>query len=391
MMRKFLVILTVCLLLPAQALAALTGAPMAEGTPVSIDCASAILIEPESGQIIFQQNADEMRPVASVTKVMTILLALEAIDDGRATLQDVVTVSKNASGMGGSQILLNTGECQTYSQLLKSVIVGSANDSAVALAEYLYGSEELFVEYMNERAVELGMTNTCYKNCTGLPAEGQYTTARDVAAVSRELFSHPLYYQYSTVWLEDFDHGDGRKTHLTNTNKLTRLYEGCDGGKTGSTDEAGYCFSATAKRGGMRLIAVVLGSTSGTKRFDSAAAMFDYGFANYRLYPVAENGTPVKGKLTVTGGDKSGVSLVLDGSLTLLIEKGSEQKIELVPSLPDLLEAPVKKGEKIGTVDVMLDGQRTASLDIITAEAVAATGFSNNLQRILGLWVLQDP
>lgn len=385
--RVFALVFVLCFL-PVQAFAALTGAPMTEGTPVNVDCASAILVEPESGQIIFAQNADEMRPVASVTKLMTILLALEAVDSGRAALQDVVTVSKNASGMGGSQILLDTGEQQTYSQLLKSVIVGSANDSAVAIAEYLYGSEQLFVEYMNERAEELGMTNTVYMNCTGLPVKGQYTTARDTAALACEVFKHDTYYQYSTVWLEDFDHGDGRKTQLTNTNKLTRLYEGCDGGKTGSTDEAGYCFAATAKRGGMRLVAVVLGSTSSTKRFDSAAAMFDYGFANYRLYPVAEKGTPVKGKLPVNGGDADGVSLVLDDDLTLLITKGTEQQIELNPSLPEFIDAPVNKGEKVGSVEVVLEGKCVAELAIVTAEEVDATGVGYTLKRIIGLWVI---
>ncbi|MBQ4089807.1 MAG: D-alanyl-D-alanine carboxypeptidase [Clostridia bacterium] len=386
-MRRIFVIICALAILVGQA-SALTNAPMVEGTPVDLDCASAILVEMDSGQIIFEQHADDMRPVASVTKVMTILLALEAVEDGRAAIDDVVTVSKNASGMGGSQILLDTGETQTYSQLLKSVIVGSANDSAVALAEYLYGSEELFVDYMNERADELGMTNTVYVNCTGLPAEGQYTTARDVAVAAREMFSHPLYFEYSTVWLEDFDHGDGRKTQLTNTNKLTRLYEGCDGGKTGSTDEAGYCFAATAKRAGMRLIAVVLNAPGSTERFDAAAAMFDYGFANYRLYPVAEKGTPVKGGLAVNGGDADSVPLVIDGDLTLLITKGNEQHVELKPSLPDYLDAPVVAGQKVGSVDVLLDERKVASLDIVTADSVTANGFGHVIKRILGLWVI---
>lgn len=387
-MRKILTLAIIAVFLPVQALAALTGAPMVDETPVALDCAAAILIEMDSGQIIFEHNADEMRPVASVTKVMTILLALEAIDDGRASLEDMVTVSRNASGMGGSQILLDTGESQTYSQLLKSVIVGSANDSAVALAEYLYGSEELFVAYMNERAGELGLTGTNYVNCTGLPAEGQYTTARDVATIAREMFSHAAYYEFSQVWLEDFDHHDGRFTQLTNTNKLIRLYEGCDGGKTGSTEDAGYCLAATARRGGMRLVSVVLGSRTSTERFDTAAAMFDYGFANYRLYPVAEKGTPVKGGLAVNGGDVERVPLVLDGDLTLLITKGAEQSVELRPSLPESLEAPVERGQRVGSVDVLLDGRQVASLDVVTAGEVSATGIRHVLGRIFKLWVI---
>lgn len=387
-MRKIFTLAIIAAFLPVQALAALTGAPMVDETPVALDCAAAMLIELNSGQIIFEYNADEMRPVASVTKVMTILLALEAIDEGRAGLEDVVTVSRNASGMGGSQILLDTGESQTYSQLLKSVIVGSANDSAVALAEYLYGSEELFVAHMNERAEELELTGTNYVNCTGLPAEGQYTTARDVATIAREMFSHTAYYEFSQVWLEDFDHHDGRFTQLTNTNKLIRLYEGCDGGKTGSTDEAGYCLAATAQRGGMRLAAVVLGSHTSTERFDTASAMFDYGFANYRLYPVAEKGTPVKGGLTVKGGDVDSVPLMLDGDLTLLITRGAEQSVELKPSLPEILEAPVEAGRRVGSVDVLLDGRQVASLDIVTAGEASATGIKHVLSHIFDLWII---
>ena len=388
MMRKMLIVLLAIAILPFQALAALTGAPMVDETPVAMDCVSAILVEMSSGTVIFAENADEMRPVASVTKLMTILLALEAVDSARVSPEDLVTVSADASGMGGSQILLDTGEVQTFSQLLKSVIVGSANDSAVALAEYIYGSQELFVSYMNERAAELGMTSTHFVNCTGLPAEGQYTTARDVAVMAMEVFAHPMYYDFSTIWLEDFDHGDGRMTQLANTNKLLRLYDGCDGGKTGSTDEAGYCVAATAKRGDMRLVAVVLGSTSGTNRFDAAAEMFDYGFANYKLYPVAESGTPVKGQLPVTGGDAEGINLVLDGDLTLLLLKGSEDGVQLLPNLPSSIAAPVAVGQHIGSVDVLLEGRVVASLPVISADEVAATGLRYILLRIISFWTV---
>jgi len=386
LLRKTILFLLLCAVLPVQAFAALTGAPMVDECPVEILCDSALLMEMDSGTVIFAENADEMRPVASVTKLMTILLALEAVDSGRASPDDMVTVSADASGMGGSQILLDTGETQTYANLLKSVIVGSANDSSVALAEYLYGSQELFVSYMNERAKELGMDNTHFVNCTGLPAEGQYTTARDVACMAMEVFRHPMYYEFSGVWLEDFDHGDGRMTQLTNTNKLLRLYEGCDGGKTGSTDEAGYCIAATAKRNGMRLVAVVLGASSRSDRFDTAQEMFDYGFANYRLYPVAEKGTPVKGILPVTGGDKDGVSLALDGDLTLLLLKGSEGNIELRPNLPESIPAPVEIGMQVGTVDIISSGRTLASLPVVTTECVSATGISYILHRIISLW-----
>ena len=269
------------------ALPPISDAPLLENPPMRLSCASALLMEADSGQIIFQMNADSPRPVASVTKVMTILLTLEQIEAGRASLTDVVTISDTAAVMGGSQVLLDVGERQDIATLLKCMIVGSANDAAVALAETLYGSEELCAGAMNRRAGELGMANTHFVNCTGLPSEGQHTTARDVAIMARQAFAHDAYYDFSTVWMEDIDHGDGRVTQLVNTNKLLKLYDGCDGGKTGSTNEAGYCVAATAQRGGMRLIAVVLGAETGKERFAIAQQLLDYGYANYRRYPVA--------------------------------------------------------------------------------------------------------
>ena len=367
----------------------LSGEALLDAPPMILNCASAILLEPESGQILFQMNADSPRPVASITKVMTILLTLEAIEAGRISLDDTVTVSKDAAGMGGSQVLLDTGETQSIAILLKSMIVGSANDAAVALAEALYGSEELCAVRMNERAAELGMHNTHFVNCTGLPAEGQHTTARDVAIMSMAMFSHPLYYDFSGIWLDNVDHGDGRVTQLTNTNKLIRLYDGCDGGKTGSTDEAGYCITATAERSGMRLIAVVLGAPGGTERFDAASDMFDYGFANYRLYPVAKSGTPVRGKLPVNGGAADSVSLRLDGDLTLLVLKGTEQDIRLTPSLPEAVDAPVSEGQQIGSVSVIVEGRSAASIPIAAAESVDAKGFRHGIRRFWRQWAIE--
>lgn len=366
----------------------LSLSPLLEAPPINLNCASALLMEAQSGQILFEMNADVQRPVASVTKVMTILLTLEAIEDGRITPDQRCVISENAAGMGGSQVLLDIGESQSVDMLLKSAIVGSANDASVALAELMYGSEELCVQKMNARAAELGMKNTHFVNCTGLPAEGQHTTARDVAIMTMAMLRHDLYYKYSTVWLDEVDHGDGRITQLTNTNKLIRLYEGCDGGKTGSTDEAGYCISATAKRGDMRLIAVVLGAGSGSERFDTAAAMLDYGFANYRLYPVAQKGTKIKGQLPVNGGRPDGISLVLDDDLTLLVSKGQEQEIQLVPRLPESVNAPVETGQHIGTVQVILDGRTLAELNVIAASPSEIKGLGSGFRRIWTHWTM---
>ena len=367
------------------ALPPLSAAPLLESPPFRLDCAAAMLLEADSGQVIFEMNADSPRPVASVTKVMTILLALEAVEAGRAALTDVLTISETAAGMGGSQVLLDVGERQDVATLLKTMIVGSANDAAVALAEALFGSEALCADAMNRRAKELGMAGSHFVNCTGLPAADQHTTARDVAVMARQLFAHEAYFDYSTVWMEDIDHGDGRVTQLVNTNKLLRLYDGCDGGKTGSTNEAGYCVAATAKRGGMRLIAVVLGAASGKERFAIARQMFDYGFANYRQYPVARRGTKVRGRLPVTGGEADGVSLVLDGDLTLLVNKGDEQRVDLAPDLPEALSAPVRAGDAVGRVVVNVDGRAVAEIPIVAAESVEAKGLA--FRRIWAHWL----
>ena len=371
---------------PPTMLAPLSAAPLEPSPPLPLNCASAMLVEQDSGQVVFEMNPEVQRPVASVTKVMTILLALEMLDAGGLSLSDPVSVSKAAAGMGGSQMLLDVGERQTVSTLLEGMIVGSANDAAVALAETMYGSEAACVDRMNARAAELGMANTRFVNCTGLPADGQYTTARDVAVMSRQMFSHPAYFDFSDTWMDEIDHGDGRITQLVNTNKLIRLYDGCDGGKTGSTKEAGYCVSATASRGGMRLIAVVLGADSGAERFDIAGKMLDHGFANYRRYPVAQTGTKVRGTLPVTGGAKDGVTLMLGSDLTLLVSRGDEQRIQLSPALPESVPAPVAAGQRVGSVAVSLDGRTLAEIPVVTAEAVDASGLSSGVKRFWQHW-----
>lgn len=385
--RRFSILLVFLFGFFVPARAELSLLPLEERAPVSLECKSALLMEASSGQIIFETNADEKRPVASVVKIMTILMCLEAVDSGRVSLDDRVTISKNASGMGGSQVLLDTGEVQTLDVLLKSTVVGSANDAAVAIAEHLYGSQELFVKQMNARAQALGMKDTMFVNCTGLPAQGQHTTARDVARMAAALFGHELYYKYAGIWMDKVDHGDGRVTDLTNTNRLIRFYDGCDGGKTGSTNEAGYCIAATARRGGMRLIAVVLGGSSGKKRFACAEKMFDHGFANYRLLTAAERGTRVRGEMPVTGGSLDSVPLALDGDLTLLMNKAEAAEIELKPNLPPSVAAPVAAGDEIGSVDILLNGRTIARIPVTAAGSVARQGFPDAWRRLWEGWM----
>ena len=385
-----LVALLLAFLAPVvQVAAAEEGAPNAPLEPApsfAIDAVSATLIEASTGRVIFAVNADERRPVASITKVMTILLALEALNAGEISLEDQVLCSQRAGGMGGSQALLDANQPYRLEDLLKSVIVASANDAAVALAEHIAGAEEVFVQRMNARAQELGLANTRYVNTTGLPAEGQYTTARDVAELSRHLDAHPLYYRYSTIWLDTITHRGGRVTDLTNTNRLVRFYDDCDGYKTGSTNEARYCLSATAKRGNLRLIAVVLGSSGSQARFDSARQMLDYGFANYQLTQVAKQDERIGMRVTVRRGAQDEVDAVIGHGLAMLMRRGEEKGLRLEAVLPDSVTAPIRQGDPLGEARVMRGDEEVARLPLVAGQDVLLPGFLEGLLRILEGW-----
>ena len=362
--------------------------PMEEGTPFTMESPCAILMEASTGRVIFEKNADEKRPIASVTKVMTILLTLEAVDAGTVGLDDQVTVSARASGMGGSQAFLEANGRYKLRDLLKSVIVASANDAAVALAEYLAGTEETFVAKMNARAAELGLHDTHFVNCTGLPASGHYMTARDVAALSRELDKHPLYYEFSTIWMDEIAHKGGRKTQLTNTNRLVRFYAGCDGYKTGSTNEARYCMSATAKKNGLRLIAVVLGANAGQTRFDEARAMLEYGFSAYQLFEPVHVGDALGMQVPVRLGAQDSVSVVSGGNCSLLMKKGEQSGVSLEAALTERMDAPVKKGDMLGEIRVKKDGKTLMTLPAVAGEDVQLPGLVSALLRIRNRFML---
>jgi len=390
MMKKILagtLMALLALVLPCAARAGTDG-PMESGTPFTITSPSVILMEPETGSVIFEKNADERRPVASVTKVMTILLTLEAIEEGRVGVSDRVPVSARASGMGGSQVFLDAGQSYKLGELLKSVIVASANDSAVALAEYLDGAEEAFVRRMNARAQELGLADTHYVNCTGLPAQGHYTTARDVARLSAQLDHHPLYYEYSGIWMDEIGHRGGRVTQMTNTNRLIRFYEGCDGYKTGSTNEARYCISATAKKNGLRLIAVVLGADAGQTRFDEARAMLEYGFAGYQLFAPVREGDSLNMAVPVRMGGADQVSAVSAGTCRLLIRKGDQSRFSLEIALRESVKAPVRRGDMLGEIRVKQGEEIVGTIPAVAGETVELPGILNALLRIRDRFML---
>ena len=373
-------LVTALLLLPGIAQA--DELPMKAEASITLTSPSAILCEASTGQVIFEKNADERRPVASVNKVMTILLTLEAVDEGRVSLEDQVTVSPRAASMGGSQAFLDAGERYKLSELLKTVIVASANDSAVALAEHLAGTEESFVRLMNTRAEELGLTNTHYANCTGLPAQEHYTTARDVAKLSAQLDLHPIYYRYSTIWMDEIKHRGGRVTSLTNTNRLIRFYPGCDGYKTGSTNEARYCVSATAKKEGMRLIAVVLGTPAGQTRFDEARAMLEYGFANVQLVTPIAQGQALDMTVPVRLGGRDEVSVLSGGTCSLLERRGEKNALSLEAALVEKVNAPVYAGDVLGEIRVKRGDEVVAVVPAVAGEDVQLPGMVDALIRI---------
>lgn len=374
--------MALCLLVPLTAAAK----PLEEGQPMTLTSAAAILAETGTGTVIFEKNADERREVASITKLMTALLVLEAIDRGDVKLTDSVQVSPNAAAMKGSQALLDANAVYPLEDLLRTTIMASANDSAVALSEYLCGSEEAFVTRMNARAQELGMANTHYVNCTGYPQDGQYTTARDVCTLCCEVAKHPSYLTYSSVWIDKLTHPGGRVTDLTNTNRLVRFYQGCDGFKTGSTDAAKYCLAATAQKNGMRLVAIVLGTSASQTRFDEARAMLDYGFANYQRIAVANKGDLLGEQLPVRGGATDTVELALGGGLSMLLRNGQQSGLRLELALPEHVDAPITRGDVLGMVHVLLDGQVIAKLNCVAASDVPRPGYIEGLYRIMENW-----
>lgn len=351
--------------------------------PFDLTAKSGIVIDATGDLVLAGKNAHEKLPIASVTKVMTLLLVMEAIDRGQYTLQDEVLVSSQAAGMGGSQALIDAGGVYTVSALIKSIIIASANDSSVAMAEYTFGSQEAFVMQMNQRAVELGMNETYFVNCTGLPAEGHYSTAYDVALMSRELGKHDLFFEYSSIWTDEIEHKNGRVTMLSNTNKLLRTLDGCDGLKTGSTNEAKFCMSATARRGAGRFIAVVLGAPSSQERFDDAAKLINFAFANFNHVILFEPGDVVYEGLPVTGGQSAALNAVTTERVVALVPKAQQTDVEAHVNLPQRVSAPVQQGEYLGDVQVYVGGWLQSTHDLVSDSQVLQASFWDCLKKVI--------
>ena len=350
----------------------------AVGAPV-VDVPAALLMEKETGTVLYEENAHEKREPASVTKIMTMLLVMEAIDSGRLGYDDIVTVSAHAASMGGSQTWMKEHEQMSVEDMLKAVAVVSANDGSVALAEHLAGSEEAFVARMNQRAAELGMKDTTFVNCTGLPAAGHVTSAYDIALMSRELLlGHPDIRRFTTVWMDTIRNGEFQ---LANTNKLVRFYEGATGLKTGSTDAARFCLSGTAERNGMELIAVVMGAETSDKRFETAKNLLNFGFANYAMVDVYPD--RVLPPVEVLLGESAAVQPVLKCSSRILIDKADLDKVTTQLTLPENVAAPVEEGQKLGTMTVCVDGMERQVVDIVAQCAVPRLTVGGIFSRLL--------
>ncbi|BAH06201.1 D-alanyl-D-alanine carboxypeptidase family protein [Clostridium kluyveri] len=352
---------------------------------LSINAKSALLMEPTSGKIIFEKNANEKLEPASVTKIMDMLLTMEALDSGKISLSDKVTVSENAKKMGGSSMLLDTGEVRSVEDLIKGIGIASGNDAAVAMAEYLGGTEEAFVQLMNKRAKELGMNNTQFKNCTGLSQEGHYTTAYDIALMSSELLKHPNILKYTGTYMETISEGRKSPIELVNHNKLVRFFKGCDGLKTGFTDSAKYCISATSVRDGARMLAVVMGSPTYKERNKEASMLMNYGFSKYTSINVLKKGDDIEKVNLNKGGDKFFMAKS-SSDLKVTVEKGKENKITC-RCVINKNKRQYKKGEKVGYCDVYIDGELKGKVDLHSDRDVKKPGilgnFKDNLKNIV--------
>ncbi len=332
-----------------------------------VQAKSGILMEAKTGQVLYEWNPDEPLQIASVTKTMTMLLIMEALDSGKIKKEDTVTVSENAASMGGSQVFLEVGEQMSVHDMLKAIAVASGNDAAVAMAEHISGTHEAFVEKMNEKATELGCTNTHFINCTGLDeTEDHHSSARDVAIISRELLSHPGILEYTTIWMDSLRDG---AFGLSNTNKLIRFYKGANGLKTGSTSTAKYCLSATAERDGMQLIAVVICAPSTAERFGSASALLDYGFANYAVADSEKLGLSLP-EITVHSGVETTVRPKA-AATSFVVKKGNQDRVEYQLEMDDAVKAPVEENQKLGQVIFRIDGEEVMRKDLLAEKAIS--------------------
>lgn len=360
---------------------------------IGIEAPHAILMEASTGTVLYEKDAHTAVPPASVTKIMTMLLIFEALEAGKIGLEDTVVVSERAASMGGSQVYLEPNEKQTVDTMLKCIAVASANDACVAMAEYVAGSEEAFVNQMNERAKSLGMENTHFENCNGLTADGHVTSAYDIALMSRELLlNHPQVHEYCTIWMDTIIHQTARGSQefgLNNTNKLVRQYEYCTGLKTGYTSDAGFCVSATAKKDDMELIAVIMDGETSKSRFLDATTLLNYGYANYQIYRDTDAQREQLSEIMVKAGVEETVQPVYETDFSYLLMNGeSLSAVEKKLTLQESVDAPVEKGQQLGTLGYYLGDEKLGEVAVVAANDIAAAGYADYVKRVWLAWMM---
>ena len=362
------------------------GKNVAFANEIKVNGKAVYLVDSATGIEMYSSRSDDRLPIASMVKIMTTLIALESVDREELSLDEMVPVSDVAASMGGSQVFLDSGKEYKAGELIKSIIVASANDSCVAMAERLSGSVEGFVKDMNERAKALGMNNTNFVNCTGLPAPESYSSAKDVSIMFRELIKHPKYFEYAGIWLEDFVHPDGRTTSMTNTNKLVRFYNGCDGGKTGFTSEAKFCLSATAERNGLRVVAVVIGADSSKERFASVSNLFGYAFSNYSAKVIQSKDDCIENSIRVLGGREKGISVAVKEDFKALVKKGDDGEYKVHFNLPATVKAPIVRGGEVGKAYLTRNGEVIGECPVVSVVDVEKARYSDTLKHICDEW-----
>ncbi len=377
-MKKFfyclILLITIC------AVFACTGMAPKEQVIGSDNC---YLVDFNSGRVLYAKGENDKKPIASMVKIMTLLITFENVDSGKLSLDQKVTISHEAAAQVGSEMFLDEGVEYPLSDLIKGIVTMSANDASVAVAELIGGDEVAFTGMMNQRAAALGMNDTLFSNATGYPTkEEQYSTAKDVACMMRELAKHKEYYNFSTIWLEDYTHPSGRVTQMANTNKLIRHYKGCDAGKTGYTDSAKFCLAGTAVRDGMRVVGSVLGAQDSKARFRAMSTLFNYGFNNFKNVVLVKGGSPLSVDVKVNGGKKDKLAVMAKSDLSVLQAKG-EGNTKLEYNIPESVKAPINCGDKIGEVYAVVDGQKVAVCDVLAAEEIKKASIWDYVKKIM--------
>lgn len=375
--RKFIYIILIIMLFQFTA-------PIYAEDSLDIKAKSAILIDYHTGEVIYEKNPNDKLAPASISKIMTLLLGMEALESGKIKLSDKVRISSHAAGMGGSQLWLEEGEVQMIDELFKAIVLRSANDASVALAEHIAGSEEIFVNMMNEKAKALGMKDTNFTNATGLPHENHYVSAADVSIMSQELLKHKKIHDWLTIYMDEMTVGkkNDKIASLVNTNRLVKEYEGTTGIKTGSTQEAGFCLAASAKRGNLHLIAVVMGSETSKIRFDESIRLLDYGFANYDSIPIGRKGD-ILGKVLTHKGDLEYLEVALERDAYILIPKGKGGNLGKEILLPEFIESPIEEGEKIGELVIKIDEREIDRINLISKNSIGRAKFKEMLKKVV--------